>query len=257
MVYIAKNKHLRKSINLPVTNYKLIFITLTLSATQIHSDAIIKKQLLQPFIRLLRNKWNIQNYLWKAEAQDNGNIHFHITTDRFIHWEEIRNTWNTIQETLTDKEGKGYISRSKSTNPNSTDVHAVYKVKNLASYLCKYISKKDIVKSKKNVVTDPEHYYKIFNQITACDLNTREEIELKRGIEGKLYDCNRELKNIKAVHDMQYALSDDLESKFCKKIDNRFFTLHFHDHPTNNLPALKMVLDHHIRLSFHSKTKTQ
>ncbi|GAH86291.1 unnamed protein product, partial [marine sediment metagenome] len=44
-------------------------------------------------------------YVWRAEKQENGNIHFHFIVDNFIPWNELRNTWNRIQQNL------GYISR--------------------------------------------------------------------------------------------------------------------------------------------------
>jgi len=119
--------------------FKVNFVTLTLCAPQAHTDQQIKKLLLQPFLDYGRKVWKIDNYVWRAEPQKNGNIHFHIVTDVFIPWVEIRNCWNRLQGKL------GYISRFHVKHghkvPNSTDVHSVRKVRNLSAYLAEYFAK--------------------------------------------------------------------------------------------------------------------
>jgi hypothetical protein len=254
MVYIAKNKTLRKSINLPVTNYKLVFITCTLSAVQIHSDKVIKEKLLQPLLRILRNRWKVGNYLWKAESQDNGNIHFHIITDKYVHWEDLKNTWNTIQETL------GYITRSNSSNPNSTDIHAIYKKRNPASYIAGYIAKKDWYKKETASLSDSSHYYSEVNNITACDCKTREEVGIKRGIEGKIYDCNHELKKIKAVWESNYGMSYEIEAFYergNKRVSDSFFKVQFIDSLNDNDSILlKTLLDLNISRAYGTEIAT-
>lgn len=59
-------------------------VTLTLPSAQVHSDNFIKRYLLGKFIKLLKEKYNVCLYLWVAEPQLNGNIHFHILIDKFI-----------------------------------------------------------------------------------------------------------------------------------------------------------------------------
>ena len=130
--------------------FKVNFITLTLPSSQFitcangekrlrHSDQLIKSRCLAPFLDKLRKKYSMINYLWRAEAQVNGNIHFHILTDVFIHYQALRSIWNDCLETL------GYVSRFAAvhghTNPNSTDVHSVRKIKKLGAYLTKYMAK--------------------------------------------------------------------------------------------------------------------
>src|SRR5690554_5071199 len=62
----------------------LVFITLTLSSKQVHDDNFIKRNLLNNFIIYMGRKFDMKNYLWKAEKQKNGSIHFHIVTDVYI-----------------------------------------------------------------------------------------------------------------------------------------------------------------------------
>jgi hypothetical protein len=75
---------------------KPAFITLDLPAKQAHDDYFIKRNMLNHFIIWLRTCCYVKNYIWKAEKQDNTNIHFHIIVDRHIHWELIRDKWNGI-----------------------------------------------------------------------------------------------------------------------------------------------------------------
>jgi len=122
-----------------IFSFKVNFITLTLSSEQIHTDQEIKSTLLNQFLIEAKKKWKVTYYIWRAEKQNNGNIHFHILTDKYIPWLELRNTWNRIQNKL------GYIdrfhTRHNHTNPNSTDIHALWKIKNVASYITKYLTK--------------------------------------------------------------------------------------------------------------------
>ena len=118
----------------------MTFVTLTLSAKQIHTDQEIKRLMLNRFLLIMKNDYKVKANLWVAEKQKNGNIHFHILIDRAIHWRKIRYEWNRIQST------HGYIDRFyqkyKHRDPNSTDIHALEKINNVQGYICKYITKK-------------------------------------------------------------------------------------------------------------------
>lgn len=118
---------------------KLVFLTVTLSAKQIHSDQHVKEFILKPFLRKLKSEYNLQNYLWKAESQANGNIHFHIILDLFIDKVEIQQLWNSCQNSL------GYIDRyfdkNKKLNPPSTQIEAVDSFKSALDYIDKYVCK--------------------------------------------------------------------------------------------------------------------
>ena len=155
-------------------SFKINLITLTLPTKQIKSDNEIKKELLNPFLTLLKTRYDFNNYVWKAETQSNGNIHFHITSDCYIPHEEINFLWNrllskkgymseyqnkfanmTFNEyaSYSFKNGQKDIAAIKKrflygkstgwTRPNSTDVHAVKDIKNLSAYLASYMSKKE------------------------------------------------------------------------------------------------------------------
>jgi hypothetical protein len=120
---------------------KFVFITLTLSANQIHSDQEIKKLLLKPFIRKLRDNFKVDNYIWKAESQQNGRIHFHLIIDKYIDKQVIQNEWNRCQNAL------GYIDtffkEFKHRNAPSTRIELAYNKSHLMHYFEKYICKSD------------------------------------------------------------------------------------------------------------------
>ena len=100
-----------------------VFVTLTLPSTQQHSDAEINRACLQPFLQRLKRDYCIENYFWRAEAQENGNLHFHILTDRYIPQRYLQLTWNMSIEAL------GYLTRyfisSGSLTPPTTEVHRI------------------------------------------------------------------------------------------------------------------------------------
>lgn len=145
--------------------FRINFVTLTLSSDQRGiDDKVIKKKMLDPFIRRMRDRHGLRSYVWRAERQKNGRIHFHITTDTYLPYDSITRNWNELQSQFH------FISefqeRYPGTNPNSTDVHAVQNVEDLAAYLVKYMSKLDPNEQK---------------------------------ISGKLWDCSKNLKTKERV----------------------------------------------------------
>jgi hypothetical protein len=118
------------------------FITLTLSSKQIHCDKILKRELLNKFLIQCSRDYNMKNFIWKAEVQGNGNLHYHILTEVYIPWRELRTKWNKIQDEfdyLAD-----YKKKFNNTDPNSTDIHGLKKIKNVLAYVGKYMSKNEI-----------------------------------------------------------------------------------------------------------------
>ncbi|MCF6365260.1 MAG: hypothetical protein L3J35_03565 [Bacteroidales bacterium] len=262
--------------------YKLTFITLTLSSTQVHTDKEITKSLLGGFLDSLRRKWKVDQYIWKAEKQENGNIHYHILTNKFIHWKEIREVWNRIQ----NKPGFNYVDRYSEkmrkyfkkgfkpfpndkrseakqreayeinkknnwTNPNSTDIHALYKVKNIAGYIVKYVAKgvtktkrteridellnniedrKNLIShlSEDTVIYDYSDTQEILEKERLKDYRNRLNAELKqwqtelkelkeKGVTGRIWGQSQILSKIKPYSDVE-SFNDIPEIKKVDKI---------------------------------------
>lgn len=172
LLFVANDKEVPSTWHGKTFKFKLSFITLTLSAKQVHSDSEVKKKCLNQFLVEARKKWKVVHYLWRAEAQQNGNIHFHILCDKFIPWSELRDVWNRIQNKLGYVDAyrdemrafhnggfqvrrdllkkwdyknqlRAYRTGAKYdwNSPNSTDIHSVVRVKNLPAYLSKYCTK--------------------------------------------------------------------------------------------------------------------
>lgn len=118
---------------------RLAMITLTLSAPQCHTDQEIKRELLNHFLITAKRRWCVDNYIWKAELQKRGAIHFHIIVDTFVDSSELRNVWNDIQNKL------GYIdifeAKHGHRTPNSTDIKLLRNVRQAAIYARKYVAK--------------------------------------------------------------------------------------------------------------------
>lgn len=213
-------------------NFKIMFVTLTLSSTQMHSDFEIKEKLLNQFLVEARKKWSCKKYLWRAESQKNGNIHFHIIFNKFIPWQWIRTVWNRIQNK------HGYVNRfAKSQHeihkngfkffknhpyklsykqqlknyragmsgnwfkPNSIDVHSIKKLKNISRYLSKYCTKNDKNLLKPELSTKETRYYKGLQKGNS------------RQIEGNLWYLSTELSRYKsAIEVVDSEISADLST---------------------------------------------
>lgn len=115
-----------------ISYFQLALITLTLPSKQAHSDLQIKKEVMQPFLDYCRKKWLVKNYIWKAESQANGNIHFHIIIDKFIHKKAINSVWNYMLKRLSYEGGAA-----------STRIEQIKKVNDIGAYMAKYMSKND------------------------------------------------------------------------------------------------------------------
>ena len=140
---------------------QVVLITLTLSAKQQHDDRVIKRTMLNRFLISLARSNDRVKYLWKAETQQNGNIHFHILVDEYFDKDWINQLWNSIQF------DNGYISQELYKNKDkiipSTRIEALRDKYDSTAYIAKYISKNEGI----------------------------------RKVEGRLWGCSKELQEIK------------------------------------------------------------
>ena len=187
LVDTAKPKRLySKDLN-AYFRFRVNFITLTLPSAQVHPDKEIHNTIFKDFIRTWKRSNPSLLYVYKAEVQDCGNLHYHLSTNSFIHYKKLRKWWNRCCNLL------GYVDRCSTKDPNSTDVHAIKNVKNFAGYMCAYVTKKDLYKKplkvwhkrydarikalKTNVFHLPKNYFK----------------NIKRKVEIKLWDASKML----------------------------------------------------------------
>jgi len=91
-----------------------------------------------------RKNCGLKSYLWIAERQKNGTIHFHLLTNDFM---PIKKVNGYMASCLASEKGKGAetLKRIKTKKYNGVDVKKVDKSKNsLIGYLTKYITKNGI-----------------------------------------------------------------------------------------------------------------
>lgn len=171
LLLLAKEKTLRGKFR-----YKVSMITLTLPCIQLQDDTYVKNSMLNTFLTELRRRFNLKNYIWRAEKQNDGSIHFHILQDQYIEYFEINKIWNKIllnhgyieQYRLNqlnfhkngfrvradlikkgwtiDKQKKAYEfgMRTNWQNPTgTTDIHSLKKIRNVKAYCAKYLSKNE------------------------------------------------------------------------------------------------------------------
>lgn len=199
LIYTAKWKTVFVTSTQTYFRYKINFITLTLPSQQQHSDKEIVAHIFSKFMEAWARRRPGLLYVYKCEVQDNGNIHFHVISNAFYHYAKLRRDWNRYCNKL------GYVDRSSTDDPNSTDVHALSNKGDIAAYLSSYMSKKDIYKkplkryfarfgasirkSSAEVFNLPKNY---FNNI-------------KRKINTNTWNASRVLKGFKAV--FEYNIS--------------------------------------------------
>ena len=175
---ISAQKRLKRIIDiwlysLSEIEIKYSFVTVTISSKM--DNKINHNKMVKTLIEKLLYRYGYFNYVWKAELQENGNIHYHFIMDREIDWKIVRRQWNKIQSVyvdryqikmkqkysngyyfdtnMVDKNGntisdeiqyKRYQKGNKANwrNPNSTDVKIVDTAnENVGAYVGKYVGK--------------------------------------------------------------------------------------------------------------------
>lgn len=198
----------KKTQKLCTGRFKLNFITLTIHSPQkMIQGKDGHKKCLEPLLLWLRREYGLSMYVWKAELQTRGQLHYHITSDCFVPWEDLRNKWNQLQAQAGYLDA--YFDQKGHYDANSTDVHSVYKVKDMAKYL-----KKSIFKS----------YKKEDNSIVS---EFRKAVQNTASIGGKVWDCSLNLKSAKYYECAEDECSElfttiDIEAR--KNGDNVFFS---------------------------------
>lgn len=207
-IYSKKNKN-RYS-------YKLSMITLTLASYQKETDTKNKNYLLNHFLTTMRRSHKLKNYIWRAEKQKNGNIHYHIIVDRFYHYSIIRAIWNNV----LSKAGyiDDYYKKHGKKNPNSIDVHALKNIKNVEAYLIKYMSKDE---NGKNEI-EGRNWTCSSSIVQNCkDITLTEKDELTDVIEYAVSKCTED-KIIKDDYFCIYLIKIEEIFKICKEFQYYF-----------------------------------
>lgn len=177
LYYYSKSRRVKTYSGKVISNFRVLFLTLTIPSPQVHNTAMIITNVLDPFLQICRQRLKMSNYVWRLEFQANGNAHFHILTDTYIdyyfakkHWNKCLNqlgyidAYQSKMQSLSYNDycnmyGKDYkgekvskellfkrYNAGKGTNwkhPNSVDVKSIRSSREISFYISKYFSKKD------------------------------------------------------------------------------------------------------------------
>ncbi len=121
--------------------FKVNFVTLTVPPQ--HGNCVDEKtfkKVLHAWLMYASKYFYLKNYVWKIETHEDGRLHIHLCTDTFLHYRKLRKSWNgtLAYNGLLDK----HFQQFGNHDPNSTDVHSVRKVNDVAAYLATYMAKK-------------------------------------------------------------------------------------------------------------------
>ena len=163
-----RNKVVPRGTN--ITEKQIIMLTLTLSLDTQLTDQYIKRYMLTYFITSLIRSKPDTHYLWKAETQKNGRIHFHVLLDNYFDKERVRQLWNSIQLLHLGVSDPELVEKVKASP--STRIEALKNKDSTIDYVAKYITKN----------------------------------EGKRLVQGRLWGCSNELKELKPI---EFCLSKD------------------------------------------------
>jgi len=207
LVAIAKPKQVQNPTTGSWYQFRLNFVTLTLPAPQGNvSDKEIKKKVLDVWIKSAKRIFKLRSYFWRAERQKNGNLHFHFCTDTYIPYDKLQDSWNERLNRL------GFIDTFEAKHghrhPNSTDVHAVKHVNDLASYLVKYMTKDFVTEKDIRMITGMKFRMGSRAHLKACK-RLEEILNLSDvPINGKIWDCSE---NLKQKHRCEMVLESEAE----------------------------------------------
>lgn len=190
------------------------FCTFTITEKQKHSDTEIIKMFVD-FLDHLKKVNNyiidpitrketkekaliLENYIWRAETQENGNIHFHLLADTFLNQHMLRRVWNNYLCKLGYKYGYGSanvnsLKRDKNSN----------KILNVERYLCKYLTKPPLRDK--------------FKGMKLRDLEGISDVDkFRRPVLGKNWGCSRALTKLeypKFYGEMQKVIVEKMRDK--------------------------------------------
>ena len=217
-------------------------ITLTVPR-QRTDDKTFKREILNRIILIFKRKFNIKIYIWKAEAQTRGAIHFHFVVDRFCEFHHLRYYWWAIlrdYDCIEKDEQNHYIPAEK----HSRIIH------------CKQVKDLD---SMEQVLSS---YFDLKHNSDGSIQHKHDRSKSVREIEGKFYGCsdnlrynylsflesnkyNSELekaqrKDIQITHNTGISIYNFINTyynitskKWSKKtIENKFFTINNYYHFT-------------------------
>lgn len=242
LFHLAKKKDVKTYSGKRIHSFRCAFLTFTLPSKQVHPTSEITQDLYNHLLTVLRQRFKMENYVWRLEFQKNGNVHYHLVTDTYIDYFAALKIWNKILETkgyvsaytakhaamdLQDylreyptndysdfaKQAKRYAKGKGEgwANPNTVDVKSVVSKAKIAFYISKYFNKR----SKHSTICN--------------DLDSEENSRALR-----LWFCSRSLSKLKSiskyVFEVDYNIKDLASSiKNAVKVRMEYAFIYFFD----------------------------
>lgn len=171
----------------------MTFVTLTLSDVQSHGDNWIKRNMLMPFIQKLKRLFGVRFYFWRAEAQKNGRIHFHLIVDKFIEQKELQYQWNVTQKDHGYMDS--YMDFTGRFDAPSTHIKQCPKDQKLINYVMKYVGKNPRKITAFEMIDGKREKKRVYVDEITNENGEREFVRV-RMIEGRIWGCSDELRDL-------------------------------------------------------------
>lgn len=249
MLWLTDCKQVINNTVVTIPRKKLSFATLTLSSAQRHSDIFLKNTMLNQLLVELRQEHDDLLYIWRSEKQYNGNCHFHIILNKFIHSAKLRKQWNRIQnkhgyveeyrQKFNNMSFEEYISYMAIypnisaaalikyykqgqdtgwTNPNSTDINYLKKVNDVQAYISKELTKQNqMIEGETPAAPWP---FPLSGKNFSCSQKLSDKSAISDHVSETIYSDLQKLQHIaqryqwKNDHITHYSISPDLFLQF-------------------------------------------
>ncbi len=111
------------------------FLTLTLPGVATADHKAIKNKVLDPFFTYCRNRMGLKDYVWTAELQERGEIHFHAIVNTFMDKQRVRDAW------IRACENSGIVDMTTKGNRPATEIEKCKSYNGSKAYAAKYLGK--------------------------------------------------------------------------------------------------------------------
>jgi len=209
------------------SNKKFSMITLTMIADCTDRKAV---KVLNNFFTSVKKKYGNFNYLWVAERQKNGRIHFHIVANCKFQIQYINSLWisQQIENSIVNSSAvyelnkdygytfkqllklgySGWSIAQKYLNP--VDVKKIYDIRGVSAYVAKYVTKNKTTFVGINVWHSSRTVSKIFTkQLISLDVFERTQDKKINSIYSKKNNKLYEVKTF--IH--QYGIINNILNK--------------------------------------------
>ena len=137
-MYIKKSEHLKYEFDNKIYNRKPIFMTLTIP-NQTLSDKECNRNLLNVYLTVLKKYFPLKMWLWRAEVQNRGALHYHLILDCFIPFKFARKLWFNI---LYKHKQHGTLENHDKAS-RIVYINRIDKLDSIKFYLQKYLAEID------------------------------------------------------------------------------------------------------------------